>query len=145
MIKKTFKSKEFLMDIANNLFSSAQEARKHAYAPYSGFFVGAAIYADDLNIYTGCNVENISFPCGTCAEAGAIAAMISGGAHRILEILIIADTLQPTTPCGACLQRIAEFANDGTLVHLANLNGIQKSLPLKDLLPYGFVAEELKK
>ena len=133
------------MDIANKLFSSAQNARKRAYAPYSGFSVGAAIYADDSNIYTGCNVENSSFPCGTCAETGAISSMIAGGAQRILEILIFADSKQLTPPCGACLQRITEFATNQTIIHLANLNGIQKSLPLKEFLPYGFVAEELKK
>lgn len=133
------------MDIANKLFSNAKKARNNAYSPYSGFSVGAAIYADNLNIYTGCNVENVSLPCGTCAEAGAISAMISDGAKQILEILIVADSKQLITPCGVCLQRIAEFSNEQTIIHLANLNGIQKSLSLKDLLPYGFVAEELKK
>ena len=133
------------MNIADKLFTSAKTTRNYAYSPYSGFSVGAAIYADNLNIYTGCNVENISFPCGTCAEANAIAAMISGGAHQIREILIIADSQQLITPCGACLQRISEFSNEQTIIHLANLDGIKKSLPLKDLLPYRFVAEELKK
>ena len=126
------------MDIANKLFSKAQKSRQNAYAPYSKFKVGAAIYSDDLQIYTGCNVENVSYPCGTCAEAGAISAMIASGGKHIIEILIIADGTQLITPCGACLQRISEFSNEETLIHLANSNGIQKTLNIQDLLPYQF-------
>ena len=133
------------MNINNKLFTTALEANFKAYAPYSGFKVGAAIYADNLQIYSGCNVENISFPCGTCAEAGAIAAMINGGAKKIIEILIVADSRSLIKPCGACLQRIAEFATPETIVHLANFKGIQKSLPLQQLLPELFSAEELLK
>ena len=133
------------MNINNKLFTTALEASHKAYAPYSKFKVGAAIYADNLQIYSGCNVENISFPCGSCAETGAIAAMINGGAKKIIEILIVADSHSLIKPCGACLQRIAEFATPETLIHLANLKGIQKTLSLKQLLPENFVAEELKK
>ncbi len=133
------------MNINNKLFSTALEACNKAYAPYSDFKVGAAIYADNLQVYSGCNVENISFPCGTCAEAGAIAAMINGGAKKIIEILIIADSRTLIKPCGACLQRIAEFSTPETLIHLANLKGIQKTLSLKQLLPENFSAEELTK
>ena len=71
--------------------------------------------------------------------------MISGGAHQIREILIIADSQQLITPCGACLQRISEFSNEQTIIHLADLSGIQKSLLIKDLLPYKFYTKELKK
>lgn len=133
------------MDIANKLFTIAQNSCKNAYAPYSHFKVGAALYADNRQIYTGCNVENISFPCGTCAEANAIAAMVVGGSAKILEILIYADSIDLITPCGACLQRIAEFACDKTLVHLANKKGVQKTLNLQDLIPHTFKAEELQK
>ena len=133
------------MDIANKLFSVALKTRQNAYAPYSHFQVGAAVYCDDLQIYAGCNVENISFPCGICAESAAIGTMISHGAKKIMEILIVADSKQLITPCGACLQHITEFSDSQTIIHLANLKGIQKSLPLKELLPYGFAASELKK
>ncbi len=133
------------MDIANKLFSAALETRNKAYAPYSDFKVGAAVFANDSQIYTGCNVENISYPCGTCAEAGAIAAMIAHGASRILEILVVADSTELILPCGACLQRIAEFADHNTKVHLANLNGVQKSLSFHDLMPYAFDNKELHK
>ena len=133
------------MDITDKLFSSALDVRRNAYAPYSKFKVGAAIYADDLQIYKGCNVENVSFPCGTCAEAGAIAAMISHGAHHISEILIVADSQEIIPPCGACLQRIAEFGSADTIIHLSNLNGLQKSYKLAEMLPHGFFAGELLK
>ena len=133
------------MDIANKLFSAAVKAREKAYAPYSEFKVGAAIYADDLQIYKGCNVENISYPCGTCAEAGAVAAMVANGATRILEILVLADSAELILPCGACLQRIAEFADDNAVVHLANLKGVQKSIPFRKLMPYAFNSKELHK
>ena len=120
------------MDITDKLFSSALDVRRNAYAPYSKFKVGAAIYADDLQIYKGCNVENVSFPCGTCA-------------HHISEILIVADSQEIITPCGACLQRIAEFGTADTIIHLSNLNGLQKSYKLAEMLPHGFFAGELLK
>ncbi len=133
------------MDIVKNLFSRAKETCSHAHAPYSHFRVGAAILADDNKIYTGCNVENASYPCGTCAEAGAIASMIANGATQIREILVIADSQELITPCGACRQRIAEFSTPETLVHLANFQGIKKTLSISELLPYSFNPEELKK
>ena len=133
------------MDIADKLFSAALEVRSRAHAPYSGFKVGAALYADDLQIYKGCNVENVSFPCGTCAEAGAIADMVAHGASRILEIMVVADSQNLITPCGACLQRIAEFADAGTLVHLADFHGHRKTMPLNELLPQAFTTGELQK
>lgn len=132
------------MNIVKDLFSIACKTRLHAYAPYSDFKVGVAIYADDCEIYTGCNVENISYPCGTCAESGAIAEMIAHGGKQIKEILIVADTDELITPCGACRQKIAEFATPQTLVHLATLDGVKKTLTLQDLFPLGFANGELK-
>ena len=126
------------MNNTQKLFSLAAEAAKNAYRPYSGFAVGAAIAADDGRFYAGCNVENVSFPVGTCAEAGAIAAMFAGGGRKIEEILIFADCQKLISPCGACRQRIAEFAAPETLVHLANLSGIQKSYTIAELLPCSF-------
>jgi len=133
------------MDIADKLYALALEAEKNAYAPYSGFHVGAAILADNLQIYTGCNVENVSFPCGTCAETGAISSMVAHGAKKILEILIVANGEELIYPCGVCLQRIAEFSDERTIIRLANFSGIQKTLTLQELLPYKFNSKELKK
>ena len=133
------------MNIVKNLFSAACETRLNAYAPYSIFKVGVAIYADNQEIYTGCNVENVSYPCGTCAESGAIATMIAHGGKQIREILIVADSPELITPCGACRQRIAEFATQNTLIHLADLSGVKKTLKLSELLPLGFNNKDLKK
>ena len=145
MIKKTFKFKVFATMInKTDLFTTATQAMNRAYAPYSKFFVGASILSESNKIYTGCNVENISYPCGTCAEQSAISAMISGGDRIIKEILIINNSLELITPCGACRQRIAEFSNSDTIVHLANTNGIQKSILISELLPLAFNNKELK-
>ena len=93
------------------LFDAAKAAQAKAYAPYSRFKVGAAILADDGRIYAGCNVENAAYPEGSCAEAGAIAAMVAGGERRIAEILVVGDGENLVTPCGGCRQRIREFAS----------------------------------
>lgn len=133
------------MPATDQVFFAARQAFANAYAPYSGFSVSAAILADDEKIYAGTNVENISYPCGTCAEAGAIAAMVTGGAKKIREIVIIADGSDLITPCGACLQRIKEFADQNTLIHLADLQAIRKTLRINELLPLAFAEKELKK
>ena len=144
LFNKVFKVKVQDMNNQEQLFKLAFDARKLAYAPYSSFKVGAAILSDKDNFYVGNNVENVSYPVGTCAEAGAIAAMVAHGDKKIKEILIIADGKNVITPCGACLQRIKEFATKKTIVHLANLKAIQKSYLISELLPHAF-EEELKK
>ena len=133
------------MNIVKNLFSEAYKTSLNAYAPYSNFKVGSAIYADNNKIYTGCNVENISFPCGTCAESNAIAAMIADGGKQIREILIIADSKELISPCGACSQRIAEFGTAETLIHLADFNGIKKTVSISDIIPLCFKNKDSKK
>lgn len=125
------------MTTTTQLLQQALSARRNAYAPYSGFAVGAAILTTDGKIFYGCNVENASYPCGTCAEAGAIAAMIAGGERQIAEILICADD-DCLLPCGNCLQKIAEFATPDTLVHSANLKQIIQTHHLANLLPHQF-------
>lgn len=120
------------------LFEKAHKAMTNAYAPYSKFRVGAAIFADDEKIYVGCNTENLSYPCGTCAEAGAIAAMAAGGARHIKQILIVSDGQNLITPCGACLQRIKEFASAETEIILSDLNQNSRTYYIADLLPHAF-------
>ena len=129
------------MDSINKLFDLAKQTRLNAYAPYSNFKVGAAILTSGGKFYTGCNVENASYPCGTCAEAGAVAAMIADGETEIAEILIIADT-DCILPCGNCLQKIAEFGHKDTLIHSADTKKVVKTQTLKDLLPQSFVLKE---
>lgn len=126
------------MNNSSSLLSLAQTAATRAHCPYSHFPVGAAILSTAGNFYAGCNVENVSYPEGSCAETGAIAAMIAGGDRQIAEILIYAPSPVLITPCGGCRQRIAEFSDENTLIHLADSNGIQQTLTLQQLLPARF-------
>lgn len=120
------------------LFTFARTALERAYAPYSHFRVGTAIEADDGKIYAGCNVENVSYPCGTCAEAGALAAMVCGGSAKIRRILVTSDGTALIAPCGACLQRILEFSLPETEILLADREGIKKTMTINELLPNAF-------
>ncbi len=126
------------MEKTEQLLERAVESQKKAYAPYSKYHVGAAILSENDNVYSSCNVENASYPCGICAEAGVISAMISGGDKQIKAILITSDGNELVYPCGACLQRIAEFSNENTKIYLAKSNEIIKEHKITELLPYNF-------
>lgn len=123
-----------------DLFEIARAARDNAHAPYSGFKVGAAVRCEDGSVYGGCNVENVAYPEGTCAEAGAIAAMCLAGRRVIAEVLVVADSPEPTPPCGGCRQKLAEFAAPDTPVILADLGGVRARTTVGGLLPGAFVA-----
>ena len=125
------------------LFEAARAARERAYAPYSGFRVGAAIRTPEGQVFAGCNVENAAYPQGACAETGAIAAMIAGGGARIAEILVMGDGDLLCTPCGGCRQRIREFAGPQTPVHVAGPEGVRRRFTLAELLPYSFGPDNL--
>jgi len=125
------------------LLEAATKVREHAYAPYSHFKVGAAIRATSGQIYTGCNVENVAYPEGTCAEAGAIAAMVAAGETRIAELLVIADSPAPVPPCGGCRQKLAEFAAPETPVTLATTDGKTQLTTVAALLPGVFSAAHM--
>ena len=116
------------------LLSAAREAREHAYAPYSHFPVGAALLTDSGRIFTGCNVENISFGLTICAERAAVFAAVRAGERKFLRIGVVADSTTPISPCGACRQVLAEFGT-GLEVISSNLNGETFSAPLSELLP----------
>jgi cytidine deaminase len=120
------------------LFSAATAARANAYAPYSGFAVGAALRTSTGAIFSGANVENAAFPAGACAEAGAISAMVAAGERRIAEILVVGDGEALITPCGLCRQKIREFASDDARVHVADPKGHRASFTLAALLPEAF-------
>jgi cytidine deaminase len=127
----------------SEMLAVAQRCRLNAYAPYSKFKVGAAVLGANGKIFGGCNVENASYPCGTCAEAGAVSAMVADGETKIAEILIVADT-DCILPCGNCLQKIAEFGDAQTLVHSADMKGNIKTFTLAQLLPHNFKAGDIK-
>tara|TARA_Y100001933_G_scaffold229332_1_gene245461 strand:- start:107 stop:502 length:396 start_codon:yes stop_codon:yes gene_type:complete len=118
-----------------SLKEAAYEVRKNAYAPYSGFQVGAALKSEKGNVFVGVNVENAAYPEGTCAEAGAIAAMIAAGDKFIVEVYVIADCPLPIPPCGGCRQKLAEFADPDVIVTLANCDGKETQFKVSDLLP----------
>ncbi len=120
------------------LFETARAARDHAHAPYSGFKVGAAIRCPDGSVHAGCNVENAAYPEGTCAEAGAIAAMCLSGRREIAEVMVVADSPEPTSPCGGCRQKLAEFAAPDTPVILADLASERVRTTVGALLPGAF-------
>lgn len=122
------------------LTDQAAAVRAQAHAPYSGFKVGAAIRSVEGRVHLGCNVENVAFPEGTCAEAGAIAAMIAAGDRRIAEVAVIADSPAPVPPCGGCRQKLAEFAGPDVPVILATTAGATHATNVGALLPGRFDA-----
>jgi cytidine deaminase len=124
----------------DDLIAAADEVRRMAYAPYSGFQVGAAIRAEGGRVHVGCNVENVAYPEGTCAEAGAIAAMIAAGDTRIAEVAVIADAPAPVPPCGGCRQKLAEFAGSEVRVTMATADGQRLTMTVAELLPGRFDA-----
>ena len=127
-----------LDEIDNDLIAAAIAVRENAYCPYSHFSVGAALVDEAGNVHVGCNVENSSYPEGTCAESGAIASMIASGARHIRRIAVAGghDELETCTPCGGCRQRIAEFSDDDTVV------GETTEYAVAELLPLGFRLEQ---
>lgn len=126
-----------------SLIEAAQKVRENAHAPYSTFPVGAAILTDRGDVFTGCNVENIAYPQGTCAEAGAIAAMVAGGQRKINAIAVIANSPTPVPPCGGCRQKIAEFAGPDVPVIMATTDGGEQVMRVADLLPGAFSPEHM--
>ena len=127
-----------------DLIKAAIAAMGRAYAPYSGFPVGAAILDEDGAIHAGANIENAAYPVGNCAEASAIAAMIMAGRKRITKIAVAGgDGELLCTPCGACRQRIREFAAAETPVLICGPEGLQQSFTLAELLPTSFGPENL--
>ena len=121
-----------------SLIEAAIAARENAYAPYSGFKVGAAIRTASGAVHVGCNVENAAFPEGTCAEAGAVAAMVAAGETAIAQIAVVADAPDPVAPCGGCRQKIAEFAGPNVPVTMATIGGAMEMTTVWDLLPFAF-------
>ncbi|MCX7766042.1 MAG: cytidine deaminase [Candidatus Sumerlaeia bacterium] len=122
---------------AEKLISAAREARENAYAPYSNFKVGAALLTESGKIFCGCNVENASYGLTTCAERNAVGNAILAGERRFKAIAIMMDDEPPSTPCGACRQVLAEFAQE---LHIISVNtaGHRLDFFLSDLIPHLF-------
>jgi len=122
------------------LVNAATAVRSNAYAPFSRYTVGAAVLDEHGELHVGCNVENSSFPCGSCAEAGAISAMVAAGGTRIVAIAAVGgrDALEECAPCGNCRQRISEFADENTRILLLDTDGKIQSSSIEELLPGSF-------
>ena len=128
------------------LIQKAKEATEQAYAPYSGFHVGAALLCKDGTIFTGCNIENSAYGPTNCAERTAIFKAVSEGFREFEAIAIISDSKQPTAPCGVCRQVMAEFCDPETFrIVLMNGDGEIRDYLLKELLPLGFTGKALEK
>ena len=122
---------------ADPLADAALAGRARAYAPYSRFAVGAAVRTDDGAVHAGCNVENAAYPDGTCAEAGAIAAMVLAGGRRIAELVVAGAGL--CTPCGGCRQKLREFGAAETQIRIVDPSGaVLLRTTLAELLPHSF-------
>lgn len=124
------------------LLDIARSVREKAHCPYSGFSVGAALIDEKGNVHVGCNVENAAYSNVSCAEAGAISAMVAGGGTRIVKIAVAGGTRgegsRACTPCGGCRQRIDEFADDDTRVIVKDDDENWHSYSLAELLPSSF-------
>lgn len=135
-------------DTLRALLSAARTARRRAHAPYSGFKVGAAVLDERGRIHAGCNVENAAYPQGLCAEASALAAMVLAGGRRARAVAVAAVSQVPTTPCGGCRQKLAEFAGDDCAVYLVGASG-RRGRPVRhtlgELLPHGFGPPALRR
>ena len=119
------------------LIAAAWKAREQAYAPYSGFAVGAAVQTASGQIYGGCNIENVSYGLGNCAERTAMFQAIAHGERQLVRIAVCADTPEPVAPCGACRQVMQELGPQMEVI-LVNQAGAQIVTTVEELLPYSF-------
>jgi cytidine deaminase len=128
-------------DRIDELVDAASAAMDRAYAPYSGFHVGAGILADG-QVFTGQNIENASYPVSVCAERNAVGRMIDAGVRRIDAVAVVTAAATPTPPCGACRQVLWEFG-PGCTVTCQTTSGARETWSLADLLPHAFGPRDL--
>ena len=128
-----------------DLIKAAVAARQKAHAPYSKFYVGAAMRDEHGQIHAGANIENAAYPQGWCAECSAIAHLVMSGSKRITEVAVLGNGDALCTPCGGCRQKIREFAAGDVKIHCCTEAGVLlKSFTLDELLPASFGPENLK-
>ncbi len=128
-----------------DLIEAAMAARKCAHAPYSKFYVGAALRDEQGRVHSGCNIENAAYPQGWCAEPSAISHLILAGGKKIVEVLVIGNGNILCTPCGGCRQKIREFAGGEVKIHCCTEEGLLlRTFTLNELLPASFGPENLQ-
>ncbi len=125
-------------EVLQQLWEAARHAQTKAYAPYSRYCVGAAVWDEARRIHAGCNVENAAYPQGWCAEASAISAMLMAGGKRIRGALVLGTGGSWITPCGGCRQKLREFADGQTPVVSATPEALGPVRTLAELLPDSF-------
>lgn len=132
-------------DSVRELFHAACAAREHSYSPYSNYKVGAALRTVAGDVFAACNVENVAYPEGVCAEGGAISMMVAGseGVPVIAEIVTVTTGETPGTPCGGCRQKIREFSDAGTTIHATTVDGAVRTVTMEELLPDSFGPDRL--
>jgi cytidine deaminase len=132
-------------DSTRELREAALAARDHSYSPYSNYQVGAALRTTDGAVFAACNVENVAFPEGVCAEGGAISMMVVGttGVPTIAEVVVVTAGDTPGSPCGGCRQKIREFSDDATVVHTTTVGGAVATFTMEQLLPSSFGPDRL--
>ncbi|MBI3074129.1 MAG: cytidine deaminase [Deltaproteobacteria bacterium] len=123
---------------------AARAVRSRAYAPYSGYRVGAALRASSGRIFAACNVENASFGLCICAERSAVAAAVAAGEHAFTHLVVMSDGAPPASPCGMCRQTLAEFSTSLT-IRITNVLGEGDEVSLRELLPLAFDGQKLKR
>jgi cytidine deaminase len=127
------------------LITAAMAARLKAHAPYSKFYVGAAMRDEQGRIHGGANMENAAYPQGWCAECAAISHLVMAGGKQIMEVAVLGNGEALCTPCGGCRQKIREFAKGDVKIHCCTENGeLIRTFTLDELLPASFGPENLK-
>jgi len=126
-----------------SLLESAMKVRKNAYAPYSKYAVGCALIDNRGKVFTGCNVENASYPAGLCAERTAIVKMVSEGGEEIREIVLVGSSKEPVLPCGMCRQVIQEFGLKSRITSISPDGAQFIQIPFSELFPFGFTPDKL--
>ncbi len=135
------------VELQRRLLDAARAVREHAYAPASGFLVGAAVLAADGTIHVGCNVENASYGLTVCAERHAVAAAVGAGVRQLLAVAVVTASEPPALPCGACRQVLAEFGPTMVVVvgGVSRGDGAQLVTTLPELLPRPFTFHSLSR
>lgn len=132
------------MEERDRLIESAKEAMKSAYAPYSGFQVGAAVLTEDGRIFSGCNVENSSYGAAICAERTAAVKAVSEGAGRFKALAVVCSSGEYAYPCGICRQFVGEFMEKDGMLYLEDNEQGGLSMPFFDSIPYFFAGDRIK-
>jgi len=131
------------MSNIETMIKMAQQAMDRAYAPYSKYYVGACVEAEDGDLFAGCNVENASYSVTVCAEVNAISSLIAAGKKRIKSLLVISSGEKISAPCGKCRQFIREFAGSDVPVYLCLKDEVSETITVEQMLPKSFGPEHL--